>query len=133
MRTDRSRWFAFLAALLALTLVACGGDDDDGDAASDPETEDTATDDTGDEGGGDADITIAGSAFSVAGPVPAGEAVVITNEDSFTHTVTADDDGGFDVEVPGGEDASIDEDLEPGTYPFHCDIHPSMTGELVIE
>jgi len=47
-----------------------------------------------------------------------------------THTVTADD-GAFDVSVAGGSGASITVDT-PGSYPFHCNIHSSMTGTLII-
>ena len=61
----------------------------------------------------------------------AGASISITNDDSATHTVTADD-GAFDVEAPAGETVEL---VAPGagTYPYHCSIHSSMTGTLIVE
>ena len=135
MGTTRSRWVAVLGtAMLALLLVACGGDDSDDDASSAgtaPSEQGESDDSGGDNTAEDAVIVIEGSAFDVQGPAPAGEVVLATNNDSITHTVTADD-GDFDVEVPGGSTESLGS-VEAGTYAFHCEIHPSMTGELVVE
>ena len=77
---------------------------------------------------GGAAMTIQGFAFS---PVTAtsGETITITNEDDAPHTVTADD-GTFSVEV--GTSAELVAPA-PGTYAIHCEIHPSMTGSIVVE
>jgi plastocyanin len=75
-------------------------------------------------------ITIEGSAFSVAGDVKSSDVVSVTNNDGFTHTVTSDD-GLFDVTVEGGATVSLPS-LNPGTYAFHCKIHTSMHGTLTV-
>jgi plastocyanin len=75
-------------------------------------------------------VTIDGFSFA-ASPVTAGASFTVDNRDSVAHTVTADD-GAFDVRVGGGSDAGVTAPDEPGTYAFHCEIHPSMTGELVV-
>jgi plastocyanin len=77
-------------------------------------------------------------------PIPAvgpGFMLQFSNMDTQTHNVTADDDGPDGKalfrtgNVPGGDQAEIKgvPFLEPGTYGFHCSIHPStMTAELEI-
>lgn len=115
-RARRARVAVALIAS-ALALTACGGDD--GPA---PGGDDAAS-------GGDG-VTIDGFSFA-ASPVTAGASFTVDNRDSVAHTVTADD-GAFDVRVGGGSTADATAPDEPGTYAFHCEIHPSMTGELVV-
>jgi plastocyanin len=71
--------------------------------------------------------------FSAYGPsqldVLPGETVIWTNVSTRTHTVTSDD-GLFDSgEVPGGARFQF-QFTEPGTYHYHCTIHPSIVGEI---
>jgi plastocyanin len=73
---------------------------------------------------------IEGFAYQVPLEVPAGVTVTVRNDDQATHTVTADD-GSFAVEVVGGATGSF-EGPSAGSYPFHCEIHASMTGELQV-
>lgn len=58
-----------------------------------------------------------------------GETVTWTNVSLRTHTVTSDS-GLFDSgEVAGGDTFASRFDTV-GTYPYHCIIHPSITGEV---
>lgn len=58
-----------------------------------------------------------------------GETVTWTNVSLRTHTVTSDT-GLFDSgEVAAGETFARRFDTD-GTYPYHCIIHPSITGEI---
>jgi plastocyanin len=120
----RSRSFvagAVAAALtLTLALAACGGDDDDGGGGGNATNAPTA-----------ADVTVADFSFTTE-PVAPGAQVSVHNDDGTTHTVTADD-GGFDVQVGGGDDATFTAPAEPGTYSFHCSIHTTMKGTLTVE
>jgi plastocyanin len=81
--------------------------------------------------GGAVPLEISGFQFaSVA--VDAGGQVSVANRDSAPHTVTADD-GSFDSgEVDGGSAAAIAAPEAPGTYEFHCEIHPDMSGTLTV-
>ncbi|MGD9891037.1 MAG: plastocyanin/azurin family copper-binding protein [Dehalococcoidia bacterium] len=64
--------------------------------------------------------------------VRTGTTVTWTNEGRAPHTVTADK-GAFDSKrMNGGATFSFTFDT-PGTYEYHCDIHPSMTGEVTVE
>lgn len=78
-------------------------------------------------------LDIAGFAFPTDLVVPAGAVVEITNADAAPHTVVGDD-GAFasDVVAAGGT-ASITAPTAPGTYPYACTIHPSMTGRFVVQ
>lgn len=75
-------------------------------------------------------ITISGAVFTVTGDVKSTDLVSVTNNDSFKHTVTSDD-GVFDVTVEGGTTVNLPT-LSPGTYAFHCNIHSTMHGTIVV-
>lgn len=58
-----------------------------------------------------------------------GDTIQWSNGSERTHTVTADD-GSFDSgDLPSGATFAVTP-LAPGTYAFHCRIHPDMTGEI---
>ena len=107
---------------LGLLLAACGGDEGDDPGSG-----------SGASGDGEHVITIEGSAFSGADSVPAGSTITVENEDDFQHTFTPDEDGAFEgASLDGGSSATV-EAPEPGTYAYHCEIHPSMKGSFTVE
>ena len=58
--------------------------------------------------------------------------ITIENKDSVTHTFTIDGTQ-VDVSIDGGQTFNGGSaGLEPGTYPFHCKIHSSMTGTVIV-
>ena len=78
-------------------------------------------------------IAIADFDFGAPRTVSAGAVVQVTNADAAAHTVTAED-GAFDTgSVDGGTAASFTAPGVPGSYEFHCDIHPEMTSSLVVD
>ncbi|MDD2753796.1 MAG: photosystem II protein Y [Candidatus Portnoybacteria bacterium] len=52
------------------------------------------------------------------------------NEDDEKHTVTGDSWGSGEI-APGKAYSKIFN--EAGTYKYHCSIHPSMTGEIIVK
>ncbi|HEX6524600.1 MAG TPA: cupredoxin domain-containing protein [Streptosporangiaceae bacterium] len=63
--------------------------------------------------------------------IKAGTTVHWTNSDTEAHTVTSDT-GAFDSKVlqPGaGYSYTF---TKPGTYSYHCTIHPFMTAKVVV-
>jgi plastocyanin len=54
--------------------------------------------------------------------------LTVTNEDSFTHTFTMDD-GSVDEQVPAGQSIQV---TITAAGPFHCSIHPTMTGNVTL-
>src|SRR3954471_2307137 len=77
-------------------------------------------------------VTIVDFAFQPASlEVPAGTTVTWTNSGAATHTVTADN-GAFDSgRLASGATFSQTFDTA-GTFTYHCEIHPQMTGTIVV-
>jgi plastocyanin len=120
-----TRALAVAASLLvgASVLGACGssgdgGGENDGNAA-------TATTSA-------PAVAIEDFAFSPdALRVKAGTKVTFTNRDGFDHTVTATDKSFDSGHLP--EDGTFERTFDaPGTYPYLCSIHNSMTGSVVV-
>jgi plastocyanin len=139
--------------LVAATLVAgCAGDDGGGAASGgNPATTTTvapATTQGGDTGGGRGDyggggggsggqaakgaVRIADFAFTPdSSSAKVGDSVKWTNQDSATHTVTADD-GAFDSSnLAAGKAFSFTFD-KAGTFAYHCNIHQRMKGKVTV-
>jgi plastocyanin len=136
------------AALVALSLglVACGG------GGSDSTSTATETATTTEEAGGSS----AGGETSESEPAPSGEAaksekvqivefsyepdpvvvqvggkVIWQNEDAAPHTATADD-GSFDTGTIEKGKLGSATFKEPGTFTYHCEIHPTMHGTVEV-
>ena len=77
-------------------------------------------------------VTIVDFAFQPASlEIPAGTTVTWTNSGAATHTATADN-GAFDSGrlAPG---VSFSQTFNSaGTFTYHCEIHPQMTGTIVV-
>jgi plastocyanin len=78
-------------------------------------------------------VEIQGFAFHPATiTVAPGTKVKVTNRDATTHTLTAMG-GTFETgPLNGGASALITAPLSPGTYAYHCNIHPFMHGVLQV-
>jgi len=63
--------------------------------------------------------------------VAPGTRLQVTNADGTQHTFTADN-GAFATGVLGGGRHAVVTVNTAGTYRYHCDIHPNMTGTLVV-
>jgi plastocyanin len=103
------------------------------DGTSAPATDAPATDApaTDAPAAGGAEIVISGFAFSEDITVPVGTTVIVRNDDGARHTFTADD-GAFDTgAIDGGGTAEVTF-TEAGTFAFHCELHPSMSGTITV-
>jgi plastocyanin len=60
-----------------------------------------------------------------------GDTVMWVNEGNTPHTVTSDD-GRFDSEVLNPGESFMLTFPEAGTFSYHCEIHPSMTGSVSV-
>ncbi len=79
----------------------------------------------------DGAVTIAGFAFDPATvTVQAGDSVTWTNQDATAHTATAV--GAFDTgNIASGASKSVTF-ATAGTFAYHCTIHPTMNGKIVV-
>ena len=64
--------------------------------------------------------------------VGAGGELTWTNKQNVEHTVVSDD-GKFGSGVLGVNDTFSTKFATPGTYPYHCSIHPFMKGTVVVK
>jgi plastocyanin len=80
---------------------------------------------------GENEIVIAGFAFAGVTEVPVGTTVTVTNTDGSTHTWTAAD-GTFDSGGLAQGESFEFTFTEAGTFEYFCNIHPSMTGSIVV-
>jgi plastocyanin len=79
----------------------------------------------------DTTITVSGFSFPATTTIKAGDTVTWMNSSGVTHTATADD-GSFDTGTfADGASASVTFD-EVGSFAYHCTIHASMTGTIVV-
>ena len=69
--------------------------------------------------------------------VPAGATVTWTNRDDIEHTVTSGAPehrtNRFDLRMSGRGVSTAVRFSEPGVYPYFCDRHPSMRGEIRVD
>lgn len=80
----------------------------------------------------DTTIPIADFAFPPATTVQVGDTVTWNNTSGVAHTATADG-GSFDTgSIADGASGSATF-ATAGRFPYHCTIHPSMIGSIVVE
>ena len=72
---------------------------------------------------------IAFAPASVAAKV--GDVIGFTNNDSVDHTATLDDGSCSTDTLKNGQSGALTISA-PGSYPFHCKIHPNMTGTITV-
>jgi plastocyanin len=78
-------------------------------------------------------VSIVNMSFSPASlTVTAGTTVTWTNNDNMTHTVTADDNSFDSGNITIGTKFSKVFSTA-GTYTYHCTIHPTMKGSIIVK
>ena len=144
------RRIAVLAAIAALSLAACGGNDNSSSAT--PAATKAATDTptataTQAAGGSGAKLAIAadpGGALKFTESnltAPAGKVEIdFSNKSSLPHAVSIEGNGIEEktTEIVTGKDAApLEVDLKPGTYEFYCPVDghraAGMEGKLVVK
>jgi plastocyanin len=78
-------------------------------------------------------VSIVNMSFSTASlTVTAGTTVTWTNKDGMTHTVTADDNSFDSGYLAMGSKFSKVFSVK-GTYTYHCSIHSTMKGTIIVK
>lgn len=127
----------------ALIAAGCGGGSNDSGsgggsaspattAAPSPTPTTAAPDDNGGGAAGAAQAKIENFAFDPKQlTAKVGESVSWKNDDGTTHTVTADD-GSFDSGNLASDKSFSQTFDKAGTFKYHCALHASMTGTVVV-
>jgi plastocyanin len=121
-------WLVVIAGT-ALLFAGCGGGDSPSASANSSGSSSQAA-----SGGSASAVKISNFKFAPASvTVKQGAGVDVTNEDSTAHTATADDGHSFDTgDLAQGASKTISVS-KPGSYAYHCSIHPFMHGTLVVK
>ena len=78
-----------------------------------------------------ASVAIRNFAFDPADlTVKVGDTVTFTNDDSVAHTVTFESFDSGNVDAGGTYSHKFD---TAGKFPYHCSIHPQMTGTITVQ
>ena len=64
--------------------------------------------------------------------VPVGSQVTWLNDDDDAHDIVADNNKSFRSKPLDTGDSYAFTFTQPGTYGFHCGIHPHMVGKIVV-
>lgn len=112
-----------ICAALVLPVTGCGPSDSARSAETTPTTAAT--------GSSDSTVVVQNYTFPAVSTT-AGATLTLVDKDDEQHTMTADDGsfkgGPFNNKAPG----TLVAPSKPGSYPFHCEIHPTMHGTLVV-
>jgi plastocyanin len=94
---------------------------------------DTPSPGPGTKGGpGTNEVWIQGSSFNPSSiTVTAGTTIMWTNKDGVAHTVTSDS-GLFDSGSMGNGGTFSQQFNTPGTFPYHCIVHPGMKAVVIV-
>ncbi len=65
--------------------------------------------------------------------VAPGTTITVTNTDGTTHTVTAGDKRFSTGNIGGGATGTFTAPTKPGKYPYICNIHQYMQGDLDVK
>ncbi|MFF1355417.1 cupredoxin family copper-binding protein [Streptomyces sp. NPDC058297] len=126
---------ALIAAALCLvtTLTGCSDSGNGSSSSSTPPASASVSVSSSETGKGEVKVTIKGFAFHPAKlEVSPGTKITVTNEDSATHTLTADDKSFDTGDLAQGKSATITAPSKPGSYSYICTIHPNMKGTLTV-
>jgi len=149
MKTTYQTFLAFLCILLVSAAALCAGCASSGPApAATPvatssapvATASAALQDTAMTGtvapspvAGGSSVTIENFAFSPETmTVKSGTTVTWTNRDTASHTIVSDT-GAFSSDPVGNGGTYQFTFSQAGTYPYHCSIHPSMKGTIIVQ
>lgn len=118
-------FFISLFSILSIVLSSC---------AAQPAATVGATSSPADTGGSNkAEVIISGFAFQPATlTVKAGTEVTWTNQDSAGHNVTNSSGSELDSSLIAQNASWSHVFTTPGTYEYHCGVHPSMVGTIIV-
>lgn len=120
-----------MAIAMVVALGACSSDGGGNTVGTEADASSTTTTTGGTSPSGS---TVTAKDFSLSSlTVASGAEVTFENAGNATHTMTADD-GAFDSgRIAPGASGTVTAPSAPGSYPFHCAIHSSMTATLTVE
>ncbi len=119
--------------MLGLAVAACGGGGS-GDTTADTVAASGSTVTTGSAtSGSEIEVIMANRAYDPdTVTIKVGDTVTWINEDAPRHDVVADN-GEFKSDLFDKGQSFSFTFTTVGTYPYHCTIHPGMTGTIIVQ
>jgi len=122
-----------LAAGVALFLTSCGDNSTTGSTGSvGVSTAATSGGSSATSATSDQQVVVQGYKFPAI-TAAAGSTLTLVNRDLEPHTVTANDGSFGSKPFSPSKSATLTVPTSPGSYAFHCKIHPTMHGTLVVQ
>ena len=117
---------------LSLLVAACGnGGSSDTTATAAPSSGSSTTASAG--GGSEVEVIMTNRSYDPETvTIKVGDTVTWVNEDAPQHDVVADN-GEFKSDLFDEGQTFSFTFTQAGTYPYHCSIHPGMTGTVIVE
>jgi plastocyanin len=123
---------AALALVLMLLIAACGSGSTGSTDTTLPVGETTTVTTVGSATGGTQVIMTNRSYNPATVTIKVGDKVTWVNQDAPQHDVVADN-GEFNSQLFDKGQSFSFTFTKAGTYPYHCSIHPGMTGTVVVQ
>ena len=125
MEKQKIKYIHFFLAILLISSITLAFGCTQKQASTQEQVKNTASEQS-------STITIKNFAFNPTSlNIKKGTTVTWTNEDSVTHTIVIE--GVFDSgKLSNGQSISYNFN-QSGTFAYHCSIHPSMKGEIVVQ
>jgi plastocyanin len=127
--TAHSR-LVFCSACIVLLIISCMAA-----GCSSYQTPSATATPTASTGGGNT-ITIKNFAFDPSSlTVKSGTVVTWVNQDGVSHTIVSDtgSPAAFSSDSLSTDASYTFTFIQPGTYTYHCSIHPSMKGTIIVQ
>ena len=113
----------FLLCTLAISMLIIGSCSKDDDKENNQPSSPPAN-----------EVWMQGNTFNPGSiTVSANTTITWRNKDSNSHTVTSNTGGQFDSGTIAGGGTYTHQFTTAGTYPYHCNFHSGMTGQVVVQ
>ncbi len=123
---------ALLIVVLAVVVAACGGGGSS-DTTAAPGSGATTTAGSASGGGTEVEVIMTNRSYDPETvTIKAGDTVTWVNEDAPQHDVVADN-GEFKSDLFDKGQTFSFTFTQAGTYPYHCSVHPGMTGTVTVQ
>jgi len=118
-------WFLLIPLAIVIFLAGCGKNGYGSDNSTNPPPPGNTPPNT---------VVIANFAFSPSSiTVSVGDTVTWRNDDNVGHTVTSDSGSELASTLLGSGQTYRHVFMTAGTYPYHCTVHTSMRGTVIVQ
>ncbi len=124
---------AVITVTLSVLVAACGNGGSSDTTATTAPSSGSSTTTPANSGGSEVEVIMTNRSYDPETvTIKVGDTVMWVNEDAPQHDVVADN-GEFKSDLFDKGQTFSFTFTQAGTYPYHCSIHPGMTGTVIVE